>query len=174
MCSKVLIVGGAGNMGQWFARFLMRQNYAVTIADIDPHAKEVAKELGAGFVEDASEAAGDFDIVLISVPIDVTEEVIGEIAPCMRPSSLLMDVTSVKKGPMKAMRKAPKGVELIGTHPMFGPMVPDPKGQTVILVPVKGRCESWLTKIVALFEDNGAHVEFLSADEHDQMMAVIQ
>ncbi|MBU2617211.1 MAG: prephenate dehydrogenase [Euryarchaeota archaeon] len=174
MCSKVLIVGGAGNMGQWFARFLMRQNYAVTIADIDPHAREVAKELGAGFVEDAGEAAGDFDIVLISVPIDVTESMIEGIALHMCPGSLLMDVTSVKKGVMEAMREAPKGIELIGTHPMFGPMVSDPKGQTVILVPVKGRCESWLPKIVALFEDNGAHVEFLSADEHDQMMAVIQ
>ncbi len=174
MCPKVLIIGGAGNMGQWFARSLKRQNYAISIADTDPHAQEVARELGTGFVEDVTKKVVNFDIVLISVPINVTEEVIGKVAPHMRPGSLLMDVTSVKKGPMKAMRKAPKGVELIGTHPMFGPTVSEPLGQTVILVKVEGRCENWLPKIVALFEDNGAHVEFLSAEEHDQMMAVIQ
>lgn len=174
MCSKVLIIGGAGDMGQWFARALKRRDYAVSIADIDPQAQEVAGELGIGFVEDVTKAVVDFDIVLISVPINVTEEVIGKVAPHMRPGSLLMDVTSVKKGPMKAMRKAPKGVEIIGTHPMFGPTVSEPLGQTVILVTVEGRCENWLPKIVALFEDNGAHVEFLSAEEHDQMMAVIQ
>ncbi|MDD2665516.1 MAG: prephenate dehydrogenase [Methanocellales archaeon] len=176
MCSKALIIGGAGNMGQWFARTLKRQDYAVSIADIDPQAQEVASELGIGFVkdEDVPKAVVDFDIVLISVPINVTEEVISKVAPHMRPGSLLMDVTSVKKGPMKAMRKAPKGVEIIGTHPMFGPTMSEPLGQTVILVAVEGRCENWLPKIVALFEDEGAHVEFLSAEEHDQMMAVVQ
>ncbi|MFC1787552.1 prephenate dehydrogenase [Halobacteriota archaeon] len=174
MCSKVLIIGGAGNMGQWFARSLKRQNYAISIADIDSHAQEVARELGIGFVEDVIPAVGDFDIVLISVPINVTEEVIGKVAPHMRPGSLLMDVTSVKKGPMKAMGAVPKGVETIGTHPMFGPTVSEPLGQTVILVTVDGRCENWLPKIVALFENSGAHVEFLSAEEHDQMMSVVQ
>ncbi|MDD3421503.1 MAG: prephenate dehydrogenase [Methanocellales archaeon] len=174
MRSKVLIIGGAGDMGQWFARALKRRDYAVSIADIDPQAQEVARELGIGFVEDVTKAVVDFDIVLISVPINVTEEVIGKVAPHMRPGSLLMDITSVKKGPMGAMRKAPKGVEIIGTHPMFGPTVSEPLGQTVILVTVDGLCENWLPKIVALFEDKGAHVEFLSAEEHDQMMAVIQ
>ncbi|ATZ61617.2 MAG: prephenate dehydrogenase [Methanosarcinales archaeon Met12] len=174
MCTKVLIVGGAGEMGQWFARFLMRQNYAVSITDIDPTAKEVAKKLGAGFVEDASETAVDFDIVLVSVPIDVTEEVIRSIAPQMRAGSLLMDITSIKKGPMEAMKKAPKGIELIGTHPMFGPMAPDLRRQTVILVPVQGRSEHWLPNIRELFEENGAHVEILTAEEHDQIMAIVQ
>lgn len=174
MCSKVLIIGGAGNMGQWFARSLKRQNYAISIADIDSQAKEVAREIGVDFVEDAIPAVSDFDIVLISVPINVTEEVIRKVAPHMHPGSLLMDVTSVKKGPMKAMGEVPKGVETIGTHPMFGPTVSEPLGQTVILVTVEGRCENWLPKIVALFENSGAHVEFLSADEHDQMMSVVQ
>ncbi len=176
MCSKVLIIGGAGNMGQWFARAFKKKSYAVSIVDIDPHAPEVARELGIGFVkdEDVTKAVGDFDVVLISVPINVTEEVIDKVAPHMLPDSLLMDVTSVKKGPIKAMRKAPKGVELIGTHPMFGPTVSEPIGQTVILVTVEGRCENWLPKIVAFFESGRAHVEFLSAEEHDRMMAVIQ
>jgi len=172
MRARTLIVGGAGEMGQWFARFLKRQGMDVAIADIDPHTSEIAGELGV-FTGDVLDA-GDFDIVLVSVPIDVTEKVISSIAPKMKPGSLLTDVTSVKKGPMEAMKKAPKGVELIGTHPMFSPLVPDVKGQTVILVPEEGRCKRWLPKIRSLFEDNGAHVEIVSAEEHDRIMAVVQ
>ena len=40
---------------------------------------------------------------VISVPIDVTEQVIREVGPRLRPESLLMDVTSVKSEPMRAM-----------------------------------------------------------------------
>ena len=172
MRAKVLIVGGAGEMGQWFARFLKKQDADVAIADIDPDAVHKARELCVDFVD--ARTAGDFDIVLISVPIDVTEEVIRGIAPQMRAGSLLMDITSIKKGPIEAMKRAPKGVELIGMHPMFGPMTPDLKGQTVILVPVQGRSEHWLPKIRALFEESRAHVEILTAEEHDRIMAVVQ
>jgi len=100
MRTKTLIIGGAGEMGRWLARFLKRQDMDVAIADIDPHTPEIADELGvsAGDVRDV----GDFDIVLVSVPIDETEDVISRIAPKMRPGSLLTDVTSVKKGPMEA------------------------------------------------------------------------
>ena len=49
-------------------------------------------------------------------------EVIRKVAPHMHPGSLIMDVTSIKSGPVKAMKTyAPKGVEVLGTHPMFGP-----------------------------------------------------
>lgn len=172
MRAKTLIVGGAGEMGRWLARFLKEQGMDVAIADIDSHTPEIADELGVALGD--VQKVGDFDIVLVSVPIDVTEEVISRIAPKMRPGSLLTDVTSVKKGPIEAMKKAPKGVEIIGTHPMFSPIVQDVKGQTVILVPVEGRDERWLPKIKTLFEDNGAHVEMLSAEEHDRIMAVVQ
>ncbi len=172
MRTKTLIIGGAGEMGRWLARFLKRQDLDVAIADIDPHTPEIADELGVsvGDVRDV----GNFDIVLVSVPIDETEDVISRIAPKMRPGSLLTDVTSVKKGPMEAMKKAPDGVEVIGMHPMFGHTVPDVKGQTVILVPVEGRTEKWLPRIRTLLEDNGAHVEILSAEEHDRITAVVQ
>ncbi|UZE91970.1 MAG: prephenate dehydrogenase [Methanosarcinales archaeon] len=172
MRTKTLIIGGAGEMGRWLARFLKRQDMDVAIADIDTHTPEIADELGVsvGDVRDV----GDFDIVLVSVPIDETEDVISRIAPKMRLGSLLTDVTSVKKGPMEAMKKAPDGVEVIGMHPMFGHTVPDVKGQTVILVPVKGRTERWLPRIRTLLEDNGAHVEILSAEEHDRITAVVQ
>jgi len=84
-----------------------------------------------------------------------------------------MDVTSLKAEPMNAMRTyAPEGVEVIGTHPMFGPTMPTLQGQTIILTPAeRGR---WLSAMRSLFEADGAHIEILDADDHDAIMAVVQ
>jgi prephenate dehydrogenase len=62
----------------------------------------------------------------------------------------------------------------LGSHPMFGPSVPDIRGQIVIFTPVDGRSSKWLPVIKALYEDNGAHIEIMDAIEHDRMMAVVQ
>jgi len=76
---------------------------------------------------------------------------------------------------MEAMLKyAPSGVEILGTHPMFGPSIPNIRGQIVIFVPVEGRCSRWFPIIRNLYADNGAHIEIMDAVAHDRMMAVVQ
>jgi prephenate dehydrogenase len=109
------------------------------------------------------------------VLIEKTAQVIREVAPHMHPGSLIMDVTSIKSGPVKAMKTyAPKGVEVLGTHPMFGPTMPALRGQTIILTPVEGKTGKWLSIMRSFFESDGAHVEILDAEEHDEIMAVVQ
>jgi prephenate dehydrogenase len=131
--------------------------------------------LGVRYAHDKMKAIEESDIVLVSVLIDKTIEVIREAAPHMHAGSLLMDVTSVKSGPVKAMKTfAPKGVEVLGTHPMFGPTMPALCGQTIILTPVEGKSEKWLSVMRSLFESDGAHIEILDANEHDEIMAVVQ
>jgi prephenate dehydrogenase len=57
---------------------------------------------------------------------------------------------------------------------MFGPSMPALKGQTIILVPGEGRCQRWLPEMREIFESDGARIEVLGSEEHDEMMAVIQ
>ena len=45
------------------------------------------------------EAAGVADVVVISVPIDRTVDVIHRLGPLVRGDALLMDVTSIKEAP---------------------------------------------------------------------------
>lgn len=106
---------------------------------------------------DLEKAVPESDIVIVSVPINVTEETIAEFAPKMKAGSLLMDFTSIKVKPVEAMKKfAPSDVEILGTHPMFGPTIPTIRGQTVILVPVKGRSEKWFPVMRELLRKGGA------------------
>ena len=157
---EVLVVGGAGDMGSWTAAFFDDRGWDVAVHD--PDADESVP----------LDRADDFDVVVIAVPIDVTEDVIADVAPRLT-DGLLMDVTSVKAAPVEAMlARADDDVEVLGTHPMFGPSVRSVRGQTVILV--EGRPGPLADEIEAAFRDAGANVQFAGAEEHDEMMSVVQ
>jgi len=151
------IIGGTGKFGQWFRKFFEEQGHKVLIAGRETKLTPV-------------ELAKTSDIVIVSVPIKNTVETIEHIAPHVREDALLMDFTSLKQEPVKAMLKSKS--EVIGCHPMFGPMVSSIKGQVVVLV--KARSERWFPWIRQLFENAGAKVKVSTAEEHDRMMAVIQ
>jgi prephenate dehydrogenase len=179
---RITILGGAGGMGEWFARFFKDNDFDVRIVDITAKTEAVAKRLGVEFlVTDLlrlkpgaiREALGDADIVLLSVPIEVTGRVIERVGPELHEGSLLMDITSVKRMPIEMMEKwTNEHVEILGTHPLFGPSAKSMRGQSVIFVPL--RRGTLYERIYELFVRSGAKVEFLTAAEHDQLFGVIQ
>ncbi len=172
--AKVAIIGGAGAMGRWFARFFIANGYEVIIRDVDDNADEVARSLGAEYAANNIAAVRDADITIISVPINVTEAVISEVAPHLRRGSLLSDLTSVKRMPMNAMDSyAPDGVEVVGMHPILGPTVETMQGQVIIMTPRK-EMGKWSTSVKELFERHGAGVEITTPEEHDRIMTVVQ
>lgn len=170
---KITVVGGAGAMGRLFCRFFADRGWEVLLVDSDPRAPEAATELGVGYESSPLRAAKESDGLLVSVPIPATVEVIKAYAPSLRPGTFLMDVTSVKRGPVEAMKgSAPSEVEAIGSHPLFGPTVKSLEGQTLILTPVgRGR---WFQRIQELFEGAGLRCPVMTPEEHDRLMAVIQ
>ncbi|MDD1720582.1 MAG: prephenate dehydrogenase/arogenate dehydrogenase family protein [Euryarchaeota archaeon] len=156
MAQKIAIVGGYGEMGRWFERFFTERGFDVTL---------VGRSSRVHY--------GDYDIVIIAVPIEATCEVIAHVAPQLKKGALLFDLTSVKRQPVKQMlTSAPQNVELVSVHPLFGPSMPDMEGQTIIVAPVRG--DKGRRFLIDLFERAGAHVEELSPDEHDHLMSVIQ
>jgi len=172
--SRILILGGTGETGSWFARYFKDKGYEVAVWGPSGRV-HVAERLGVPFAHDMMAEVERSDIVLVSVTIEKTMEVIRQVAPLMRPGSLIMDVTSIKSEPVRAMKAyAPVGGEALGTHPMFGPSMPSMRGQTIILTPVEERTGQWLKEISSLFQSDGAHVEVLSPEEHDRIMAVGQ
>jgi len=171
---RVCVVGGSGEFGRVFASFFQKEGFEVVITGRDAEkGKKVAKEFGFGFSTNSKEAAQKSDIVIISVPIENTVKIIEEVAPHVREGALLMDTTSIKTLPCRAMEKnAKKGVEIIGMHPMFGPRVSSLEGNVVILTPI--RAEKWLGFVVDFLNRNKAKVIFSTPEEHDKMMGIVQ
>jgi prephenate dehydrogenase len=158
MTVKVAIIGGQGQMGRWFTRFFESQGLEVLVADLDTP-------------QTSQEVARQADVVIISVPIPKVKEVVQAVAPHLRPEAALMDLTSVKQGPVSTMLDHFPG-EVVGTHPLFGPGEDSIAGRTMVLCP--GRGERWFTWLKTLLEDAGAQVKITTAAEHDRLMAVVQ
>jgi chorismate mutase/prephenate dehydrogenase len=154
----VAIVGGKGGMGSLMARLFSGLGHPVLVADLDT---ELTPQ----------QAASVADVVIISVPIAVTDDVIRQLAPLVRSDALLMDVTSIKEEPVRAMQECSRS-EVVGTHPMFGPDVHSLQGQRIILCRARG--DEWYNWLKRMFEARGLVVKESDPREHDRAMAIIQ
>lgn len=66
--------------------------------------------------------AASADIVVISVPISEMEDACRQMLPWVREGQLIVDTCSVKTRPLEIMKGLfPEGVQVLGTHPLFGP-----------------------------------------------------
>lgn len=152
------IIGGTGGIGKWFAGFFQRQGFTV-------HASGRTSGMT---VPEMAERCG---IVIVSVPICATLDVIRDIGPRMKPDSLLMDLTSLKADPVRAMLDFSSS-EIIGLHPLFGPDVPSLAGQNIVLCPA--RPGKRLPPLREILEKNGARIIETTPERHDEIMAVVQ
>ena len=171
---KIGIIGGTRGLGKTLAWYLKDFNYDVTVTGRDRIVgNQVSEDLGIKYSDNNKKIVQNSDIVIISVPISSTEEVIEELAPFMKEGSLMLDVTSVKEGPSRKMKEClGEGVEFIPTHPVFGPRTTDLKGQIIVLTPIeKGK---WYPIIYKFLEDKGMRIIETTAEHHDDMMGVVQ
>jgi prephenate dehydrogenase len=152
------IIGGAGGIGRWFAAFFEQAGYTV-------HVSGQASGLRP------AEMAAVCPVIIVSVPIGVTQAVIRDVGPHMKQESLLMDLTSLKAGPVRAMLEA-SASEVIGLHPLFGPGVPSLEGQNVVLCPARG--ERWLPWVRDTLGKKGATLIETTPERHDEIMAIVQ
>jgi prephenate dehydrogenase len=94
--------------------------FALRLHDAGRDLALVAARHGAVIADLAAAAA--CDIVVLAVPLDALADVARRIAPHLAPGALVIDVCSLKLAPLAILRDAlPGHVEIIGTHPLFGP-----------------------------------------------------
>ncbi len=155
---EIGIIGGTGGIGKWFADFFTRTDHTVLVS-------------GRTGGISVPELVTSCRIVIVAVPIAATLDVIRRAGPLLPEDALLMDLTSLKEEPVKAMLAATRA-EVIGCHPLFGPDVPSPAGQNIVLCPARGN--RWLGFLKGIFDENGARVRVTTPAEHDRMMALIQ
>jgi prephenate dehydrogenase len=156
--ATVGIVGGLGEMGRLFSSFFMECGYRVLVADL--HTPVTARE-----VVEAS------DMVLFAVPLHGTVSIIRGLVPHVKSDQLLMDVTSLKTGPVREMLASPASV--VGLHPMFGGRVAGMSGQTMVACPVRIGAGDW-AHVRGLFTSRGLIIKETSPEDHDRMMSIIQ
>jgi len=170
---KIAIVGGAGKMGRWIARFLIAENISVSLIDTDDERLRTAmRELN---VEGTSKLinARKADCVIISVPIAVFEQTAKELSRHLRKGQSVIDVTSVKIMPVETMHRLFSGCLVLGAHPVFGPGATSLEGHNVVLTPTTSMETELAERAKIFLETKGARVEVMTPAEHDRLMAAV-
>ena len=154
---NVGIIGGTDGLGKTLI-YYFKDEFDVYITGRDhKKGKNVADELNVNYIESNEGLANISDMLIISVPIQHTCDVISEVAPYMREGSVMVDVTSVKEGPSKTMAEVlPDTIEYIPTHPIFGPRTTRLDNQVIVLTPdKKGK---WYDKVYRYLESKNMRV----------------
>ncbi|NCG19303.1 MAG: prephenate dehydrogenase/arogenate dehydrogenase family protein, partial [Rhodobacterales bacterium] len=161
---SALVIGGAGKMGQWFARFLHSQGYRVTVADPS------TVDLPWSRTELATDAL-NYDRIVVTTPLRQTNAVLLDLA-ARKPRGSVFDIASLKtpiREGLKALSEA--GVSVSSIHPMFGPDTDLLSGSHVIFVDL-GHPEATL-HAKSLFSSTMATSVDMGLDEHDRAIAYV-
>jgi prephenate dehydrogenase len=169
---KLLIVGGTGAFGSFYASLFKKNGFDVFISSTDPlKGKAFCEKNDYGFASEKEIKL--MDIVVISSPNIVAPKMVREFAPKLKSGSILMDFCSVKGEVCKALNEfVDKDIEIISVHPMHGPRVTTIDAQQVVFIPIKSGKKA--KTIEDFFIKNGANVIYSTPKEHDEMLSIIQ
>ncbi|MBD2521848.1 bifunctional chorismate mutase/prephenate dehydrogenase [Nostoc sp. FACHB-133] len=155
---QVTIIGGHGRMGRLFKEQLSVVGHNVSVLEHDDW-------------EYADKLLTQAELVLVSVPIEYTVDVIKRAAKYLAPTTALCDITSIKTQPTQAMLEYHCG-PVMGLHPMFGPNIKSFLGQKVVVCP--GRNDDSFQWFLDFLKTKGGELIVCTPEEHDQMMVIIQ
>jgi prephenate dehydrogenase len=115
------------------------------------------------------------DVVILAMPVPQLSAVIAEINPHLRPGALVLDVGSVKVIPAaKMLAELPAHVDIVGTHPMFGPQSARGgiKGLKIVICPIRGGQARHIAAY--LRKTFGLDAIIATPEEHDREAAMVQ
>ncbi len=154
---RVVIVGARGAMGKLFA---------TRIKGTGRHVHGLGRPLKGKAFKDSLEQA---DLVILSVPATALEQTVKLVAPHLN-GAILADVTSVKIVPMSTMQRLYSG-PVVGTHPLFGPVIPQGFTPRVAVTPGQGIDPGPVSNLLTQM----GFTPFLATPhEHDRAMAFVQ
>lgn len=155
---QITIIGGHGRMGRLFREQLLEAGHKVNILEEEDW-------------EYAGQLLNQAELVLVSVPIKYTVDVIKRAAKYLSSNTALCDITSIKTQPYQTMLTHHAG-PVMGLHPMFGPSVKSFCSQKVVVCP--GRNHESFQWLLDCLENQGAELITCTPEEHDRMMVYIQ
>jgi prephenate dehydrogenase len=155
---SVGIIGGKGIMGSFFRKIFEKNNVKTFI-----------------WSRSSKLSLRDFcslpDIIMISVPIDKTIDIIKKVASFINNNQCICDITSIKKSVLDEMKKSNK--PYFGMHPMFAPPISGlMNGQNIIFCSGNALDQEIFFKNI--FKKEKAVLLQMTGIEHDKIMSIVQ
>ena len=161
---QVLVIGGAGKMGNWFAEFFTSQGFQTTIADS-------SVEDGPGRFRNWTDAGVDYDVIVVATPLAVSGRILAQLA-VLKPPGVVFDIGSLKTPLIDGLRELRSaGCKVTSLHPMYGPDTRLLSGRHLIV------CDAGSTEGTAaakeLFAATMVEQLDMGLDDHDRLIAYV-
>lgn len=172
---------GLGLMGSSLALALNGKVKSLCGLDSDPATREAAAAYLDHVTDDLAEAVSGADVVILATPVRAILRLLPQIAPCLKPGALVMDLGSTKTMIVQAMAALPEGVYAVGGHPMCGKessgyAASDPAmygGCTFVLCDTGRAPPEYLHLAESIARAVGGTPFWIDPVKHDQSVAII-
>ncbi len=154
---SICILGSKGRMGSMLMQEGTEHGFGMTGLDLP--------------MEDLS-SLKKARLVILCVPVPAIEDVLHTICPAMNKQAVLCDITSVKERPVASMLKC-WGGDVVGTHPLFGPVHDYLDDLPVAMVRTERCSEAGYALACCFFSGLGYRLFDTDAETHDKAMARI-
>ncbi|MEO1694239.1 MAG: prephenate/arogenate dehydrogenase family protein [Pseudomonadota bacterium] len=176
---------GLGLIAASMCLALRRAGFAGTLTGTARTEATRARALELGLVDDvyatAAEASADADIVVLCVPVGACGAVAADIAGALKEGAIVTDVGSVKASVVRDVEAhLPAHARFVAAHPIAGIEKSGPDagfaelfdGRWCVLTPSARSDAASVATVRAVWEALGSHVEEMTADHHDMVLAI--
>lgn len=176
----VLLIGGLGQMGQWFAHFFETLGHHVLVFDQASEKggtrnrakkKSGSRSVNYEVVSDFHEAVERAQVVVLASPISKTARLLAKLRD-EKCKALIFDICSLKSPIISEIRKCEKvGMLITSIHPMFGPAVQMLSGRNIVIC--EGASKKAALQASILFKETSAQIIHVPLKDHDRYIAYV-
>lgn len=174
--SRMVVLGGLGQVGQLIASSFALTGTDVYIVDILKRPTKIAAEryLQVNVTEPSDSLLhliGSADCVILSLPQHTTVAASGAVLEAMSENSLWVDTSSVKEELCQLLIAYEGRREILSLNLMFAPSLAL-EGQAIAVIEISGGPKSkWFC---AKLQSLGVRLETMTAETHDKLTGAIQ
>ncbi len=180
---KNIYIIGVGLIGGSIAKDVKKLNPEITIHGIDSNNSHLEEAMELGII-DKKAKFGDLnqaDIVIVSIPVDATVELLPKILDAVSDDALVMESGSTKSAICNSVANHPKRRNFLATHPIAGTEFSGPKaamdglfkGKTNIICEVEKTAFKLQERALAIFKIMGMRIRYMNPEAHDKHIAYV-
>ncbi|WP_442265266.1 prephenate dehydrogenase [Tenacibaculum sp. ZS6-P6] len=179
---NVFIIG-IGLIGGSLAKDIREKYAEAVLFGVDNNEAHINEAIEKGIVDkDASfEELKNADIVVVSVPVDVSLTLIPKVLDIVSENCLVFDVGSTKEQVCEVIKEHPKRRNFLATHPIAGTEFSGPsaalnnlyRGKTNIICEVEKTAFKLQEKALEIFSNLGMRIRYMDPVSHDKHIAYV-
>ncbi len=179
---NVFIIG-IGLIGGSLAKDIRNEYPNAVVFGIDNNPQHLEEAIEKNIIDQKSsfQELDCADIVIVSVPVDISLEIIPKVLDTISDSCLVFDVGSTKQRVCETVKNHPKRRNFLATHPIAGTEFSGPssasenlyRGKTNIICEIEKTAFKLQEKALEIFKKTGMRIRYMNPVSHDKHIAYV-